>query len=52
MVEPVRGGFGMTLLQKVLPAQCQAQVWLEFDTAGLRFEMEAPTITHRYVPEY
>jgi PAS domain S-box-containing protein len=52
VVEPVRGGFGMTLLQKVLPAQCQAQARLEFDTAGLRFEMEAPTITHRYVPEY
>jgi two-component sensor histidine kinase len=52
VVEPVRGGFGMTLLQKVFPAQCQAHVRLEFDTAGLRFEMEAPTITHRYVPEY
>jgi two-component sensor histidine kinase len=52
VVEPVHGGFGMTLLQKVFPAQCQAQVRLEFETAGLRFEMEAPTITHRYVPEY
>jgi two-component sensor histidine kinase len=52
VVEPMHSGFGMTLLQKVLPAQCQAQVWLEFDTAGLRFEMDAPTITQRYVPEY
>jgi len=52
VVEPVRSGFGTTLLQRVLPAQCQAQVRLEFDTAGLRFEMEAPTITHRFVPEY
>jgi two-component sensor histidine kinase len=52
VVEPTHSGFGMTLLQRVLPAQCQAQVRLEFDTAGLRFEMEAPTITHRYVPEY
>jgi hypothetical protein len=48
----MHSGFGMTLLQKVFPAQCQAQARLEFDTAGLRFEMEAPTITHRYVPEY
>jgi PAS domain S-box-containing protein len=52
VVEPMHSGFGMTLLQKVLPAQCQAQVWLEFDTAGLRFEMDAPTITQRYVPEF
>jgi two-component sensor histidine kinase len=51
VVEPTHSGFGMTLLQRVLPAQCHAQVQLEFDTAGLRFEMEAPTITQRYVPE-
>ena len=52
VVEPTHSGFGMALLQRVLPAQCQAQVRLEFDAAGLRFEMEAPTITQRYVPEY
>jgi two-component sensor histidine kinase len=52
VVEPMHSGFGMALLQRVLPAQCQAQVRLEFDAAGLRFEMEAPTITQRYVPEY
>ena len=52
VAEPMHSGFGMALLQRVLPAQCQAQVRLEFDAAGLRFEMEAPTITQRYVPEY
>ena len=50
--EPTHSGFGMTLLQRVLPAQCEARVHLEFDRAGLRFEMEAPLITHRHVPEY
>jgi two-component sensor histidine kinase len=52
VVEPTHSGFGIVLLQQMLPAQCQAQVRLEFDAAGLRFEMEAPTITQRYVPEY
>ncbi len=52
VMKPTHSGFGMTLLQRVLPAQCQAQVHLEFDPAGLRFEMDAPTITQRYVPEY
>jgi PAS domain S-box-containing protein len=52
IVEPTHSGFGMTLLQSVLPAQCQAQVRLEFNATGFRFEMEAPTIVQRYVPEF
>jgi hypothetical protein len=32
--------------------QCEAQVCLEFDTAGLRCEVSAPMIERRYVPEY
>jgi two-component sensor histidine kinase len=52
VVKPMHSGFGLVLLQQVLPTQCQAQVHLEFNAAGLRFEMEAPTITQRYVPEY
>jgi two-component sensor histidine kinase len=49
---PTHSGFGMVLLQRVLPAQCQAQVCLGFDKAGLRFEMQAPLIEHRHVPHY
>jgi two-component sensor histidine kinase len=50
--EPVHSGFGMTLLQRVLPDQCDAKVRLKFLRAGLQFEMEAPLITQRHVPEY
>jgi two-component sensor histidine kinase len=50
--EPTQSGFGMTLLQRVLPAQCEAKVRLEFPRAGLQFAVEAPLITQRHVPEY
>ncbi len=50
--EPTHSGFGLVLLQRVLPMQCEAQVCLEFDTAGLRCEVSAPMIEQRYVPEY
>jgi two-component sensor histidine kinase len=50
--EPTHSGFGLVLLQRALPAQCDAQVHLEFDTAGLRFEISAPLIEHRHVPPH
>ena len=42
----------MTLLERVLPAKAKAEVSLSFDPAGLRFEMSAPLIEQRLVPEY
>jgi two-component sensor histidine kinase len=50
--EPTHSGFGLVLLQRVLPMQCEAQVCLEFDRTGLRFELSAPMIERRHVPEY
>jgi hypothetical protein len=50
--EPTHSGFGLVLLRRVLPTQCQAQVHLEFAGAGLRFEISAPLIEHRHVPPY
>jgi PAS domain S-box-containing protein len=49
---PTHHGFGFTLLKHVLPTQCQAQVRLAFDPAGLQVEIELPLMTHRLVPEY
>src|SRR5215207_4193501 len=49
---PSRKGFGSTLLERVLPAQCHAEVALRFDPAGLRFRMRAPLIKQRLVPPY
>jgi two-component sensor histidine kinase len=49
---PSRKGFGSTLLERVLPAQCHAEVALEFDPAGLSFRMKAPLIEERLVPSY
>jgi two-component sensor histidine kinase len=50
--EPERRGFGSTMLQRVLPAQTDADVQIEFRREGLRFEMEAPLIERRLVPQY
>jgi PAS domain S-box-containing protein len=50
--KPERSGFGLLLLERVLPAQCHARVHLSFDPAGLQYEIHAPLITHRLVPEY
>jgi two-component sensor histidine kinase len=50
--EPTHSGFGLILLRRIFPSQCQAEVRLEFDKAGLRFEMDAPMIEHRTVPPY
>jgi two-component sensor histidine kinase len=50
--EPQHHGFGSTLLQRVLPMQCNAEVEVQHDKAGLRFRMDAPWIEQRLVPEY
>lgn len=47
---PTHHGFGLTLLERVLQAQCRAQVGLTFDPGGLQVEIELPLITHRVVP--
>jgi PAS domain S-box-containing protein len=49
---PAHQGFGSALLHRVLPAQCQAQVQLDFNTAGLQFEAKVPLLMRRLVPEY
>ena len=50
--QPRHRGFGSTLLQRVLPMQCNAKVEVTYDKAGLRFRMDAPLIEQRLVPEY
>jgi hypothetical protein len=32
--------------------QCNAEVAVRYDKAGLRFDMDAPLIEQRMVPEY
>lgn len=49
---PTHHGFGLTLLERVLQVQCQAQVHLAFDPPGLQVEVELPLMGHRVVPEY
>jgi two-component sensor histidine kinase len=50
--KPQHQGFGSTLLQRVLPMQCNAEVEVHYDKAGLRFCMDAPMIEQRLVPAY
>jgi two-component sensor histidine kinase len=50
--KPQRSGFGLTLLERALPVQAKAQTKLSYDPNGLRFEMEAPWVEQRLVPEY
>ncbi|WP_457092662.1 sensor histidine kinase [Microvirga sp. P5_D2] len=50
--EPQHQGFGSTLLQRVLPMQCNAEVEVHYDRAGLRFCIDAPMIEQRLVPAY
>jgi PAS domain S-box-containing protein len=45
-------GFGSTLLQRVLPKQCNAEVQLEFVEAGIRFRLKAPLVEERAVPPH
>lgn len=49
---PTRRGFGSTLLHRVLAAQAQAEIAIDFAPQGLRFSMRAPLIEQRQVPEY
>jgi two-component sensor histidine kinase len=49
---PEHSGFGSLLLERILPSQCHARVYLHFDPAGLQYEIRVPLITHRLVPEY
>jgi two-component sensor histidine kinase len=50
VTEPKHHGFGSTLLQRVLPMQCNAEVKISYDRLGLRFRMDAPLIEQRLVP--
>lgn len=50
--EPQHQGFGSTLLQRVLPMQCNAKVEVHYDREGLRFRMDAPLVEQRLVPDY
>jgi two-component sensor histidine kinase len=50
--EPQRRGFGSTLLQRVLPMQCKAEVEVQYASDGLRFRMDAPLVERRLVPAY
>jgi two-component sensor histidine kinase len=50
--KPKRQGFGSTLLQRVLPMQCNAQVEIDYCREGLHFRMDAPMVEQRLVPEY
>jgi two-component sensor histidine kinase len=52
VAEPTRRGFGSTLLQRVLTAQIQATIDIDYQPTGLRFTMDAPLIEHRHVPQY
>ncbi len=52
VAEPQHQGFGSTLLQRVLPLQCNAEVEVRYDRAGLRFRMDVPLIEQRLVPSY
>jgi two-component sensor histidine kinase len=49
---PQHQGFGTTLLQRILPMQCKAEVEVQYNPEGLRFRMQAPLIEQRLVPTY
>lgn len=50
--EPQHRGFGSTLLQRVLPMQCKADVEVQYASDGLCFRMDAPLVERRLVPAY
>jgi two-component sensor histidine kinase len=50
--EPQHQGFGTTLLQRVLPMQCRAEVEVQYGREGLQFQMDAPLVEQRLVPAY
>jgi two-component sensor histidine kinase len=49
---PKRRGFGSTMLERVLPAQAEADVRINFDAAGLHVQLEAPLVEQRLVPQH
>jgi two-component sensor histidine kinase len=49
---PRHRGFGSTLLQRVLPMQCDADVEVQYDQEGLRFQISAPLVERRLIPTY
>lgn len=50
--QPQHQGFGSTLLQRVLPMQCNADVEILYDVQGVQFQMDAPLVEQRLVPGY
>lgn len=52
VIAPQHQGFGTTLLQRILPMQCKAEVEVQYDPEGLRLRMQAPLIEQRLVPTY
>jgi two-component sensor histidine kinase len=49
---PAHRGFGLVLLQEVLPKQCAAKVEVAFKAGGLQVAIETPLVEHRHVPLY
>jgi len=52
VAKPNRKGFGSTLLERVLTAQCSAEIRFDFEPEGLRFRMDVPLVRDRLVPKY
>jgi len=52
VADPGYLGFGTTLLQRVLPMQCSAEVQVEYERTGLRLRLRVPLIDRRLVPSY
>jgi two-component sensor histidine kinase len=50
--EPQHRGFGSTLLLRVLPMQCNAEIKVQYASDGLRFRMDVPLVERRLVPAY
>ena len=52
VIETQHQGFGSTLLQRILPMQCNAEVEIRYVREGLQFRMDTPLIKQRLVPDY
>jgi two-component sensor histidine kinase/CheY-like chemotaxis protein len=50
--QPKQGGFGSTLIRRVLAIQCNADVAYDFRPTGVHFRLKAPLVQERLVPEY
>ena len=40
--KPSRKGFGSSLIQRLLTAQCQGEITFTYDRSGLQFQMSVP----------